>query len=548
MKRSASYKPLGVRAARAGNIPRQSRWMRSGACLLTLLALLCACSNPEAEDSALYAAATQGTQILSGAEEPVATAPVQTFAVSYLPDEGFNPFTCESTVNRTLFTFLYDSLFIVTGDFEAEPALCASFSVSEDQMTYRFNLVSGVRFSDGTPLSADDAVASIQAGMQSKFYSGRLSHITSIQALDAGTLEITLDTPFENLPLVLDIPIVKADTIDQDIPLGTGPYWVSGSTLCRNETGQPTAPLIDVDVIRMIAATSANQIRDAFEFGQTNLVCTDPNAAGSTGYHCNYDVWDCSTTIMQYIGFNQLDGPFASQTLRAGVTHGIDRTALINQALSDYALAASLPCSPRSAFYDGAMANDYAYLPSAFQAAVRDSGAFNTPEDPADFLVCSAEASRVSAAQAIAEQLEAQGFYVSVRSLDYDGYREALESGEFDLYYGEVKLPANFDLSCFYAADAPLAYGGIADNEIAQLCLDALKNSGAYQDLFAAVMQDAAICPVLFKNYAVYMDRGAVEYLYPAVDNVLRVPSGRTLLDANVPFDNSPAETDESQH
>lgn len=126
-----------------------------------------------------------------------AAAP-KTFGLSYLPEHGFNPYTCTATVNRAAFSLLYESLFVVSSHFRAEPLLCESFTASEDGKTYRYTLVSGVSFSDGTPLTAQDAAASLRAAQQSALYSGRLAHMLSVTADDDRTLTVTLDTAYEN--------------------------------------------------------------------------------------------------------------------------------------------------------------------------------------------------------------------------------------------------------------------------------------------------------------------------------------------------------------
>ena len=114
-------------------------------CLLLAL-LLCACS-----------AAGQPTQATEQPTEETAAAPTETaaapktFGLSDLPEHGFNPDTGTATVNRAAFSLLYESLFVVSSHFRAEPLLCESFTASEDGKTYRYTLVSGVSFSDGTP-------------------------------------------------------------------------------------------------------------------------------------------------------------------------------------------------------------------------------------------------------------------------------------------------------------------------------------------------------------------------------------------------------------
>ena len=176
-------------------------------CLLLAL-LLCACS-----------AAGQPTQATQQPTEETAAAPTETaaapktFGLSYLPEHGFNPYTCTATVNRAAFSLLYESLFVVSSHFRAEPLLCESFTASEDGKTYRYTLVSGVSFSDGTPLTAQDAAASLRAAQQSALYSGRLAHMLSVTADDDRTLTVTLDTAYENFSLMLDVPIVSAATV-----------------------------------------------------------------------------------------------------------------------------------------------------------------------------------------------------------------------------------------------------------------------------------------------------------------------------------------------
>jgi peptide/nickel transport system substrate-binding protein len=523
--------------------------LKLAALVLCFSCLLCACTTTETADRTVHDT-TNETEILSGAEttgEP--EEKLSSFSLSYIPSYGFNPFTCECLTNRTAFSLLYEGLFTVSGSFEAEPVLCDTFRVSEDQKTYVFTLVQGVTFTDGTALTASDVVASLQAARNSSFYSGRLSHIDSISAADQSTVQITLDTPYENLPLVLDVPILKDGTQDAEDPVGTGPYALSGADAERSLVRysgwwQDKAPVVDVAQVTLVAASSPTEIRDDFEFGTTDLVCTDPNSATSVGYHCNYEVWDCSTTILQYLGFNYYSAIFSSKTLRAAVTYAVDRSTIVTELMSGCAAAASLPCAPQSPFYDNKLAAGYAYDPSQFRAALADSGVTGTESSPGTFLVCAADPKRVSVAQYIADALQALGLYLTVESLDYDSYVSALQAGNYDLYYGEVKLPANFDLSCFYNSDGALCLGGIVDGEAETLCMSALANSGSYNDLFTMVMDDAAICPVLFKYYAVYMSRGKVDYLAPALDDVIHTAGGRTLSDANVSYDESSSGTE----
>lgn len=529
---------------------RKHKFLAGTVSLLLSLLLLCACAARQTQE---LPQETEPTVRQTEAEtEPAQTA--QRFGLSYLQDYSFNPYTCTSLVNRAAFSLLFEPLFSLSTDFQPEPVLCDRFTVSEDAMTYRIQLVSGATFSDGTPLSAQDVAASYRAAQKSSLYGGQLSHIRSVAADGDGIVVFLLDTAYENLPLVLDVPILKADSVDAELPIGTGPYALSEAdgkhSLRRVQNWwQDTVPPVEFDEISLNPASSAGDIRDAFEFGGTDLVLADPNSAAAVGYQCDYELWNCPTTVMLYLGFNQ-NGAFASKTLRAAMTYGVDRGEIAMKCYSGFAAAASLPCSPDSAFYDDDLADKYAYDPERFASMAADSGARFTKEQPGVFVVPSSDTTRVAAAQSIADAMASHGVILKVTPLDSESYGKAIRSGEYDLYLGEARLTANFDLSDFFRAGSGLCYGGIASSAMETMCLSALQNSGNYYDLHAAVMEQAPICPILFKSYAVYATRGTIGTLHPSVDSVFHRNGTRSLSDANVTDMQTPTpeETQESIH
>ena len=72
--------------------------------------------------------------------------------------------------------------------------------------------------------------------------------------------------------------------------------------------------------INLSAASGTDDVRDQFEFGGTDLVYCDPNAAASAGYRCDYEAWEVPTTVMDFIGFNLKEGWFTNAERGKGVT------------------------------------------------------------------------------------------------------------------------------------------------------------------------------------------------------------------------------------
>ena len=459
------------------------------------------------------------------------------FGLSYLPKYGMNPYTCMATVNRALFSLMYEPLFVVTHDFTPAPVLCESLESSADGTFYRFRLLKNARFSDGTALTGEDVKASLLAAKQSSMYGERLEHISSIYISENGSVEITLSTPYENFALMLDVPILKADTVEAERPIGSGPYCLRGQALVRNSHWwKADHGVLSCDRITLSAATEANDLRNQFEFGSTDLIYCDPNSTAAVGYRCDYEVWEAPTTVLHYLGFNLYSGWFIEEEFRSAVTYAIDRDLFVNEIYGGFAQATPLPCSPSSPFHDDQLAEDYDYAPAKFTEALKNSGILTNPEyegHEGKFLVCLDDPARVKLADRICKVFTDAGLRLTVTALEKKQYEQALQNQDFDVYLGEVRLTANFNMSEFFMKYGNLQYGSISNTGLVTLCSGALANSGSYSELHRQILEWAPICPVVFKSYAIYVTRGKITNNEPGVDYVFHDGlQARSLADA----------------
>ena len=513
------------------------RWIPLLAVCLCL-ALLAGCSAPM-EEAPVQESGSETVQEPVQAETPVEKPADKTFSLPYEASGGFNPYACTSLSNRTVLSLLYEPLFAVDASFQTTPYLCQSLESSADGMTHTLTLRPEVRFSDGTALTAADVVASIQAAKGSSYYGQRLRHVTAVTATSDQVVTVTTDIACGTVDALLNIYVVKSGTAGSDLPVGTGPYTLSGTTLHRAGWWRDAAPPVNLETVSLVEVSDPADTRDAFEYGQVNLVCADPNSGTGLNYHSDYELWTQNTTLMQYVGFNLSSPVFVYSSLRAALTYAIDRDAIVSDTASGFAAAAVLPASPYSAAYDTRLAENYAYNPTAFQDAlaaseIRDmtggDGVLDiytedgTQALTGTMIVCLSSEQRVAAAQAVVDQLNALGFQLTLKPLEYSDYVKALQNGNFDLYYGEVRLPPNFDLTEFFRDGGTLSFGGIADSAVELLCSRAVENMGNAYDLHQRVLERGLLCPVLFKTYAVYCSRGAVSTLSPCLDGVFTIP------------------------
>jgi peptide/nickel transport system substrate-binding protein len=98
---------------------------------------------------------------------------------------------------------VYESLVMHNADLTLVPGLAVSWKLV-DPTTWQFTLRPGVTFHDGTPLTAEDVVFSIERarGPGSDFrIPDRAGTIAAARALDADTIEVTTTQPDPQLPV-----------------------------------------------------------------------------------------------------------------------------------------------------------------------------------------------------------------------------------------------------------------------------------------------------------------------------------------------------------
>ena len=462
---------------------------------------------------------------------PTATRPQddseQSLTLTYYVDRSLNPLLCTDYTNRALFSLMYQSLFSVDRDYVIQPQLCKSWRRSEDMREYVFYLENAT-FGDGSALTAQDVVASLEAAEDSDYYGGRFTHVDDIYVSDDGGVAVDLDIPCENLPLLLDIPVLKASQVALDTPVGTGPYVLEGGVLRRNTNWWCKAELpVRASAIQLIPASSPTGIRDDFEFSDLSLVCADPGSDKYADYRCDYELWDIENNIFVYLGCNLESQVFSNPAVRSALAVAVDRDSVAAEFYRGFARSASLPASPLSPYYSNVLAEKYAYDGgAALTQAVTDASLNGAV---VQLLVNKDDTLRLRVARTIAKALKETGLDVKTVELSSGKYADALDDGEYDLYLGQTKLSANMDLSAFFASGGDLNYGDISDVALNTLCTEALANYGNYYTLHQKVMDDGRIVPILFRSYAVYATRGLLTGLTPARDNVFYYSMNKTM-------------------
>jgi len=513
--------------------------------LSVLLSAVCGCGSKSEEPYV-----PTGDAILMEGQDPEDILPpeedLQELTLAYNPGKSMNPLIGYSQNNRVLFSLMYQSLFATDSKGVSYPILCSSYQVTPDNQTWTFYIEPEATFSDGSRLTIEDVYASYEAARNSDYYKGRFLYYVNSFQVEGGAITFYLNSPFENLAILLDVPIVKAEDVEAEHPRGTGPYayaeGLSGAYLRKVTDWWAGKEIAATDVsIDLVEANSESQIRDEFEFNDVGVVCTNPLSDNYADYRCDYELWDVNSGVFLYLGCNVLYSDyFDDGVLRQVLTYAIDRDTIIQNYYHGHAQKATLATPPSSPHYSQSLASKYEYDSMKFIDSI---STWQIPKDPDNpdrklrLLVNCDDSARLRTARFIAEKLTEFG--IPTGTLEYGAttkptYETVLRANTFDIYLGQTRLPPNMDLSEFFRLWGNLSWGGIPNDNILKMCKESLANSGNYYNLLEMIAEDGRVIPILFGTYAVYAERGLLPDLAPARDNVFFYTLGKTMESARI--------------
>ena len=237
---------------------------------------------------------------------------------------------------------------LVTGkpDFTLAPGLAISWKRDGDTV-WTFVLRPGVKFHDGSPLTAQAAAASLTNALQRSGTARSYTKITGITARDDQTLEITTSEPFPALPAALVYasaaivspasPKMADGTIER--PIGTGPFKVTAwqpaaqsFTVERFDGYWGEKPSIPAITFRGIPDPTTRSLE--LQKGSVDFTSEVPYGDLDTLVDKGFTVSRNVTARNYVLNFGNLkDTPFADSRVRKALSLAIDREEIAQYVL-----------------------------------------------------------------------------------------------------------------------------------------------------------------------------------------------------------------------
>ncbi len=249
-----------------------------------------------------------------------------------------------------------------------EPDLAEKWEISLDGLTWTFFLRKGVKFSDGTDLTADDVAATFREAINpSSPSNGALltQLVKEFKSDGKYTFQIVLKSPYSLLTQTVQRAIVPARAVTgnasakreyEEDPVGTGPFMLAARTkdqiiLDANPSYFEGRPHLDRIIYRRFA--DQKQAWTSLMQGDIDMVVdVDYEDYRVIKDDSRFKVYDYFDTFCYPLLFNLKDPLFSQPRIRQAISLAIDRQDLVDKALQGGGIPTTGPFQPGTWAYN----------------------------------------------------------------------------------------------------------------------------------------------------------------------------------------------------
>ena len=524
----------------------------AAATLFSLAACGEAAAGPEATPEP---APDDGAATVSGQTLTFGDAADSVFSLSLDYEESLNPVKTQSTLNQLVDCLVYDRLFEVDENFNVTSRVLSDwyYSKNEDSAgVWVLRVKDGIQMHDGSTLTAQDVAYSVSCIFTSEKHKNLQMQIGRVysSAFNGEVYLATEGADNAQLPQRMSIPIIKAGSVGDEVPVGSGPYMYNEDrTALVKFDGYENSESLPLDEVQLRAYRGMEELITEFESGLVDLVVNDPTGIYNMGYGGKNEKRVITTTNLHFIGFNSKSRFFQYDAYRCAMNWIVNRDKIVSDTLDGNAVATILPIHPNSSLYDTDIASQFSYDPARCLTELERGGCRDLDADgmlefalsgmkvdiELNFAVCADNAAKVQEARQIAEDMEAIGLSVNLRELTWKDYLAALRTGyidadqeepeiPMDMYLAEVALTGDWNIltliSGDWEEDNTLNYGGWENSELERLTEAYLgakddDRAQAVRDWLQLLTTTTVILPVCFETRDVISHLGTISGMSP---------------------------------
>jgi len=392
--------------------------------------------------------------------------------VSHADIKILDPIWTTALITRNFGYMVYDVLFAKDANLKVQPQMAEKYTLSDDKLTYTITLRDGLEWSDGTPVTSEDCIASIKRwGARDASGQLLLKATAELKAIDAKTFAIVLKEPFglvldmlgkvsSNVPFMMPKKVAETDPNKQiEDFTGSGPFifkkdeWKAGEKIVfvknpkykpRNEPPSMLAggKVAKVDRVEWLAIPDPSTAVAALIAGEIDLIeSPPPDLFPLLKADKNVELFGWNASGSQIVmRFNHLQPPFNNVKVRQAALYALAQEDIMRAQVGDPEIFklcnAPFVCGTRF----GKEYGDLLIKPDLdkARALLKEAGYDGTPVA----MMHQTDLQSSNNVQPVAkQQLERAGFKVNLMSMDWQtvvsrrARKEAPDKGGWNIFF-----------------------------------------------------------------------------------------------------------------
>jgi peptide/nickel transport system substrate-binding protein len=337
---------------RSGHLSRRE-FIRRGSVIgmsLPLVSFLAACGT--GKTSGTSSGGSSGSAVQAGGKQvQVRSGGTLKLGMSPGPSTEIDPLKVADEGGLGIMSQSGEFLAFSDDKLKLQPRLAESWKPSEDGKVWTFKIRQGVKFHDGTTMTAQDVAASINALSDPKNGSNALSTFDGVlskdsaKALDDSTVQFQLDAPNGNFPYLVSSDNYNAVIVPKDADPGdwektfpgTGPWKLdkytpnSGITYVKNADywDKTRVPKLDRQQVKFYPKEQAQIL--ALQSGDVDvLIHFSPTGGKALLNDPNITVIELRSSVHREVHMRNDKPPFEDKRVRQAMALAVDRQALVS--------------------------------------------------------------------------------------------------------------------------------------------------------------------------------------------------------------------------
>lgn len=526
---------------------------KEGMILFLLLFLLCGCNNQNTE----VTESKTVTQIVETVSE-VSPKSGGTLYLSMRTTQTLNPLTNEdATVDRIL-KLVYAPFITFDENLKPVPSIAESWSYSEDGRTLSVSLKQDIYWSDGTPVTAEDVIFSmnaIRASSENSVYKKCMQNVAGFSRDGNYRVTVTFNRPFSGNIYSMCFPVICAHYYGKDNiitseknlePMGNGPFQFKSFTpakelrLVKSENSFGKIPYID-EVCVIISPDESTDLY-SFDQGLTDIVSANITEMGKYDATKKTKRFEYTTNYYDFIGFNFNRSMLQDKNVRKSIAYCIPKENILESVYLNHAEDATTPVNPNSWLYEDAV-QKYHYDLSHAKVLLEESGWTDSDNDKirdrnineffetlkVSILVNEENEERRQIAIRLADEMKTIGFDVSIDVEPFEIYSQKLQERDYDIFVGGWQFSVVPDYSFMFhsnEASEGTNYASYKNEQMDQLlnaAYAAVKEEDvktAYSNFQKYAAEEIPYISLVFRNSALFTNKRIYGEIQPLENNI----------------------------